>query len=198
MRRQVVLLGDEVLRRKARPVSVVDAGVRKLIDDLTETMHDCHGLGLAAPQVAVSRRVLVAWDGEGEVIGLVNPQIKRKSGQARGTEGCLSIPGVYGAVPRAKQITIVGLDRAGRTVSISASGLLARALQHEVDHLNGVLFTDHTADLWWSELLQADDPRAAGLEPDEDGDRVLRTPTSVDEVIQHFAALRSEQGLVNR
>lgn len=177
MEREIVHLGAEVLRRKAKPARRVDATVRKLIADLLETMEAHDGLGLAAPQIGVSRRVIVAHDGECEPVALVDPQIRARRGSETGLEGCLSIPGLQGNVRRARQITVTGLDRNGRTVTIEACDLLARVLQHEVDHLNGVLFIDHTKDIWWLER--------AGDEEDAEPRRV---PTTRAEVEAYFAA----------
>jgi len=191
LRRDIVLLGDEVLRRKAKPVPAVDGPVRRLMDDLIETMHASHGLGLAAPQLGVAKRVIVAWDGECDVLALANPQIKKRSGRQTGSEGCLSMPGLYGTVSRARKVVVTGLDRAGRTVVVEAEGLLARALQHEIDHLNGDLFIDLAEDLWWTVAVQPgeriDDEE---VEEEEDGTRFREIETTVDEAIAHFAAVR--------
>lgn len=199
MRREIVLLGDEVLRRKAKPVAKVDASIRRLIDDMIESMDQANGVGLAAPQLGVSKRVLVATDDDGRPVVLVNPVMKRSSGRETGTEGCLSMPGVYGEVPRAKRVQMTGLDRAGRTVTVDADGFLARVLQHELDHLNGVLFTDHTKDLWWHELVEVTelDPAERAELDDEDLDEedmvVRRLPTNHDEIKQRFDELRRQR-----
>ncbi len=189
MRREIVLLGDDVLRRKCRPVATVDASTRRLMDDMVETMDDANGLGLAAPQVGVSRRVLVAHDGDCDLVILANPQIKSRSGQVTASEGCLSLPGLYGLVPRAKRVVATGLDRTGRQVQIEAEGLLARAIQHEFDHLNGILFIDHAKELWWHIDCPDDDPEAIG----EPGDKYKRVPVTLEEAKAHFAALQADQ-----
>lgn len=180
MEREIVYLGEDVLRRRARPVKKVTPATRRLIDDLLETMRAHDGLGLAAPQIGVSRRVIVAHDGDSEPVALVDPQIKSKRGSETGVEGCLSMPGLQGHVKRALKIVVSGLDRTGRTVTIEAEDLLARVLQHEIDHLNGVLFIDHTDDIWW-------------LEADSEDDKVRRVPTTVPEVEAEFAQLRAEE-----
>ncbi len=200
MIRDIVLLGDPVLRRKAKPVRAVDRQIVKLLDDLLETMDDAHGLGLAAPQLGIGKRAIVAHDGDGELVMLVNPQLISKRGKERGTEGCLSMPGLYGTVERAKSVVVAGLDRSGREVKIEAEGLLARALQHEIDHLNGVLFTDHTTDLWWNERVpdsEPDDPSHEVIEHD-DGEtvRLRQVPATFAEAEQHFEALRRAEGMV--
>lgn len=180
MRREIVLLGDEVLRRKAKPVSAVDGSVRKLVDDMVDTMKAADGLGLAAPQVGVAKRVFVARDDD-QLLVLINPLIVRRRGHETGVEGCLSMPGLQGNVSRAKSVIVSGLDRSGRQVTYEVEGLTARCFQHEIDHLNGVLFTDHTRDLWWVEYVPGET---------EDDERVVRTPTNIAEITQHFAAQR--------
>lgn len=191
MRREIVLLGEEVLRRKAKPVKLVDASIRKLIDDLTETMHDADGVGLAAPQVAVGKRVIVVHDGECEPFALVNPRLVAQRGRKEGVEGCLSMPGLQGLVPRAREIEVSALDVAGRTIKLEAEGFLARVIQHEIDHLNGVLFIDHTSDLWWLE-------EAAG-ETDEDGDPILvRVKATLPEIEDYFNELREDRAVEDR
>ncbi len=134
-----------VLRRRARPVGRVTPQVRALIDGMVETMRAAQGLGLAAPQVGVSLRVIVA-EVDGRLLALVDPVIVRAEGQQLGTEGCLSIPGVVAEVPRADRVTVRGKNRRGRGVTVTASGLLSRVLQHEIDHLDGILFLDRVVD----------------------------------------------------
>jgi peptide deformylase len=137
-------LPDPVLRRKAKRVTTIDKSVKKLIADMRETLHaDAGRVGLAAPQVGVSLRVTVICLPEEKDIILVNPEIVRRKGQHLVAEGCLSVPGYVGQLFRAESVTAKGLDLAGRSVRIKAEGLLAQALEHEVDHLNGVLYTDH-------------------------------------------------------
>ena len=188
MVREIVLLGEEVLRRKAKPVKAVDASIRKLIDDMTETMHDADGVGLAAPQVSVAKRVIVVHDGECEPFALVNPRIVAQRGRKEGVEGCLSMPGLQGMVPRARELEVSALDLAGRTIKLAAEGFLARVIQHEIDHLNGVLFIDHTDELWWLEQVEG--------ELDEDGDPVLeRVPATLPEIEAHFADLREQRAV---
>lgn len=207
MRRDIVLLGEEVLRRKCKPVATVDAVTRRLIDDMVATMEAANGVGLAAPQVGVAKRILVAAD-EDEIHALINPKIISRSGRETGTEGCLSIPGLFGAVPRARRVVVTGLDRSGRQVRIEAEGWLARIFQHELDHLNGVLFIDHTKELWWTVEVEDDAEELADHEAepagevdadeeDEDGVRFRRIPTTLAEVTAHFDELR-EQGQTRR
>ncbi len=140
-------VGDPVLRRKARPVRHVNRAVRELLDRMLATMYAADGVGLAAPQVGVSKRVIVVDVGAGPV-ELVNPEILAAEGEELGTEGCLSVPGKAGEVRRAARVRVTGLDRDGRRVWHEAEGLFARALQHEVDHLDGILFTDRAERVW--------------------------------------------------
>ena len=149
-------LPDPVLRQKARRVRTVDSSVKKLIDDMLETMHADPGrAGLAAPQVGVSLRVIVIGiTGEDDVV-LVNPEIVRTRGERRVTEGCLSVPGYFGEITRAEKVTAKGLDINGKEVRIKADGILAEALEHEIDHLNGRLYIDHLENM--NELRKIED-----------------------------------------
>lgn len=135
-----------ILRRRAKPAGKVTRQVQGLIEAMQATMHAAHGLGLAAPQVGESVRVIVA-EVEGRVVVLVDPELLHADGQEEATEACLSIPGVVGDVPRAIAITVRGKNRRGHRVTIVADGLLARVLQHELDHLDGILFLDRVRDL---------------------------------------------------
>jgi peptide deformylase len=141
--RLIVKEPDEVLHKKAKTVTTVTPNVKKLLDDMADTMYDAEGVGLAAPQVGILKRLIVVdADEEHGLIKLINPEIISMDGEQFGPEGCLSIPGLNGDVRRAETVTVRGLDREGNEVTITGSGLLARAFQHEIDHLNGVLFTD--------------------------------------------------------
>jgi peptide deformylase len=134
---------DPVLREKAKPVTKFNANLHKLLDDMAETMYDANGVGLAAPQIGILKRVIVIDTGdEHGLIEMVNPEIIDKSGEQFGPEGCLSIPGINGEVRRAMWVKVRGQDRHGNEYTMEGEGLLARAFQHEVDHLNGILFTD--------------------------------------------------------
>lgn len=141
--RLIVKEPDEVLHKTAKTVTKVTPNVQKLLDDMADTMYDAEGVGLAAPQVGILKRLIVVdADEEHGLIKLINPEIVSMEGEQFGPEGCLSIPGLNGDVRRAETVTVRGLDREGNEVTITGSGLLARAFQHEIDHLNGVLFTD--------------------------------------------------------
>ena len=140
----ILTLPAPVLRQKAKRVRTVDASVRKLIADMLETMHNEPGrVGVAAPQVGVSLRVIVIGMPDEPDIVLINPEIVRRTGGRVITEGCLSLPGYYGHIRRADSVTVKGRDGEGKEVRIKADGLLAQALEHEIDHLNGQLYIDH-------------------------------------------------------
>jgi peptide deformylase len=130
-----------VLREKAKPVSSITPNIIKLLDNMKDTMYEANGVGLAAPQIGVSKRVVVIDVGEG-LLELLNPEIIAMNGEEIDTEGCLSIPGVQGEVKRAAEVTVKALNREGKEFEIKGTGLLARALQHEIDHLEGILFVD--------------------------------------------------------
>lgn len=146
MVRTILTYPDPFLSTKAAPVARMDDNVRKLIDDMFETMYAASGVGLAAPQVGVGRRVIVVdvspVEKEVPPMALVNPEILSRRGMVEATEGCLSVPGVEGVVARPEFVTVKGLNELGDPVKFEAGGLLARALQHEIDHLDGVLFID--------------------------------------------------------
>jgi peptide deformylase len=146
--RPIRLLGDPVLRKRAKRVPQVDASIRRLIDDMIDSMRDASGVGLAAPQIGVCLRVVVIEVPDEEVVALINPEIVKRSGHRRLDEGCLSIPGYRAEVSRSENVVVKGLDRQGRPVRIKASDdLLAHALEHEIDHINGVLYIDHLESL---------------------------------------------------
>src|SRR5512140_2755649 len=155
--RGIRIMGDPVLRKKAEPLQAVDEDIRRLIKDMFETMYEADGVGLAAPQVGVSQRVIVIDPHEQDVkpLGLVNPVIVQSADDVeRGEEGCLSIPGLKDIVERPAAVVVEALDADGQPVRIEAEGLLARVLQHEVDHLDGVLFIDRVSPLKRKMLLK--------------------------------------------
>lgn len=138
----IVKDGDPVLRKVCRPVETVTPRIRTLLDDMIETMRAANGCGLAAPQVGVLRRVVVVECEEGKVIELINPRIIARAGKQEEAEGCLSVPGRWGITDRPRHVTVRAMDRYGNEFEVSGSDLLARAFCHELDHLDGVLFTD--------------------------------------------------------
>lgn len=133
--------GDEILRKVSRNVDAIDDRIKTLLDDMKETMYKTSGVGLAAPQVGVLRRVVVIDIGEGP-IELINPVIIHESGEQLDEEGCLSVPGIRGQVKRPEKVIVRAMNRDGETVEITGTELLAIAFCHEIDHLNGILFTD--------------------------------------------------------
>jgi peptide deformylase len=139
----VLTFPEPILRQKSKRVRSIDGSVRKLAGDMLETMHAASGVGLAAPQVGVPLRVIVIGMPEEEDFVLINPEIVRRSGERLVTEGCLSIPGYFGEIQRAQRVTVKGKDLSGKEVRIKAEELLAQALEHEIDHINGVLYIDH-------------------------------------------------------
>jgi len=142
---KVIKFPAPILRKKAKAVKSVTPEIVKLIDDMIETMHLAPGVGLAAPQVGKSLRVITADIGEGP-IALVNPKLLKQSGSQTFFEGCLCLPGVEAPVERASQVSVKGLDREGKEVEVNAEGLMATVLQHEIDHLEGMVFIDRVKD----------------------------------------------------
>lgn len=142
--RQIRLNGDEILRKKAREVDTVDDKIRELLHDMLETMHRYNGVGLAGPQVGILKRVIVIdlYDGE-EPLLLVNPKIVKSKGKQEVDEGCLSFPNEYAKIIRPKEVVVEALNENGEKVKIVAKDLLAQALSHEIDHLDGILFVDN-------------------------------------------------------
>lgn len=138
---KVALVGDPVLTEKAQPIKKVNDGVLRLLDNLRDTLYEMNGAGLAAPQIGVSRRAIVV-DVDGELYEMVNPEIVHAEGEQADIEGCLSAPGLKGMVKRWEKVEVKGLDRRGEEYKVEASGLLARAFQHEIDHLDGIMFMD--------------------------------------------------------
>jgi peptide deformylase len=138
----IVKVGDDVLRKVCRPVEKITPRTLRLLDDMLETMRDADGCGLAAPQVGILRRIAIVEVEEGHPIELINPKIIAYAGEQQEQEGCLSIPGKWGVTSRPEHVTVRATDRYGKTFDVSGSGLLARALCHELDHLDGKLFTD--------------------------------------------------------
>ena len=141
-KRKIVQYGDDTLRRVCRPVDTITPAVLTLLDDMAETMHAADGVGLAAPQVGVLRRIAIVETEPGKLIELINPKIIAFAGEQEGSEGCLSLPNQYGVVKRPMHVTVRATDRHGKTFEVSGSELLARAFCHEIEHLDGKLFID--------------------------------------------------------
>ena len=136
-------LPDPVLRQKAKRVPTIDSSIQRLIDDMVETMQQANGVGLAAPQVGVSLRVVVVQMPGEEPMAIINPKIVKRAGEREVTEGCLSLPGYAGEIKRSVSVIVKGQNRQGKAIRLKTTGLMAEALEHELDHLNGILYIDH-------------------------------------------------------
>jgi peptide deformylase len=147
-------LGDPVLREKARPVETFDRTLRRIADDMFETMYDAPGVGLAAPQVGIASRFFVFDDGEAGPRFLANVELFELEGEIVADEGCLSLPGPFHPTSRALKVRARGLDLKGREVEVHGEGLVARILQHEMDHTNGMLYIDHLDDEGRREVMR--------------------------------------------
>jgi peptide deformylase len=185
--RDILLCGDPVLRKKAERVREVDDGLRRLLDDMVETMLDAPGIGLAAPQVGEGLRCIVvrdtADDEEPRTYKIVNPRLRARAGEQQAFEGCLSLPTLHGEVCRPQRVIVTGLDENGDPVKLEAEGLLARCLLHEIDHLDGVLSLDRAVPGSLSWMIPDD--------REEDGYRL--EPASLEEVMAAFERLRRRQ-----
>jgi len=159
--RKICCLPDDILRKKARKVPGVDGSIKKLIGDMIETMQKEGGVGLAAPQVGVSLRVAVLQMPKKEPAVIINPKVVKRSGERLLMEGCLSVPGYQGEVTRAIRVTVKGMNEQGKEIRIKAEGLMAQALEHEIDHLDGVLYIDHIEN---DERLYKIEPETDSLE----------------------------------
>lgn len=141
--RNIRKLGDDILRKKCRPVEIIDEKILTLLDDMAETMYEANGVGLAAPQIGVLKRIVVIDIGDDNgLIELINPEITHFEGNIKDTEGCLSVPGKYGYVVRPAKVRVVALNRNGDKIEIDCEGMLAKAVCHELDHLDGIVFVD--------------------------------------------------------
>jgi peptide deformylase len=154
--RNIVTIGDEKLRKHSKPVTKFNLRLKILLKDLAETMYENDGAGLAAPQVGILKRVCVV-DADGHLHELVNPEIVSREGEQTGPEGCLSVPGRAGAVTRAMKVVVKAQDANGDPIEVTGEGFLARALCHEIDHLDGVLYVD----IMEHEIFQEDEPEDA-------------------------------------
>ncbi len=143
--RKILTFGDELLTKKCRKVEKIDDRILTLLDDMAETLKESGGVGLAAPQVGILKRICVIDVGEG-LIELINPEITKTSGSVEDVEGCLSIPGKWGYVTRPEKVTVKALNREGKEIKVTGEGLLARALCHETEHLDGILFITHVTE----------------------------------------------------
>jgi len=189
MVREIVIWPDPVLKEVAKPVDRVDDGIRRLLDDMAETMYAADGVGLAAPQIAVLKRVIVIDTSprqEGQkLIHLVNPEIVKTEGETTYTEGCLSIPGEAEDVERAAKVWVRAHGRDGKQFELECEGLLAIAVQHEYDHLQGTLFVDHLSSLK-RELIRK---RMKKLKAEQQAERAVEKAEQVKGAKRHEKAL---------
>ena len=153
--RTILTQGDPALEKVCRPVEQFDQKLHDLLDDMKETLIDSNGVGLAAPQIGILRRVVVVMDAEDNMVELVNPKMIASDGEQTGLEGCLSVPGKYGVVTRPATATVRAQDRNGNFFEVSGEGIVARCFCHELEHLDGHLFVEHTQRLYTVEELEA-------------------------------------------
>lgn len=151
---KIVTEGDPILRKKSREVEAVTPRILTLLDDMKETLHDADGCGLAAVQVGVLRRVVLVETDEIGLVELINPKVIARAGEQRNVEGCLSIPGKYGITRRPEAVRVRAMNRKGEIFEVSGHDLTARALCHEIDHLDGILYTDHALRMLSPEELE--------------------------------------------
>jgi len=173
---EILTFPDPRLRRTADPVHQVDAAVRQLIDDMLDTMYEAPGIGLAAVQVNVTKRVVVidTSDSKDQPLCLINPRILALDGEEQMDEGCLSVPGFYETVTRAERVTVAALDRDGRPFELDTDGLLAVCIQHEIDHLDGRLFVDHISSLKRQRIRKKLEKEQRQTKPEQSSDRRRR------------------------
>ncbi len=165
--RKIVVQGDECLRKVCRPVTEFNARLHMLLDDMKETLIDSQGVGLAAPQVGILRRVCVVMNEDDEIIELINPEIVSAEGEQTGLEGCLSVPGKFGIVTRPNVVRVRAQDREGEFFEVEDEGLTARCFCHELEHLDGHLFVEHVDRLMTEEDLEAYIQEQEEMEEDE-------------------------------
>jgi peptide deformylase len=179
---RVEIVGSPVLRKKARAIRKADPSIARLLDDMVETMDQAPGVGLAAPQVGQSVRVIVAHVEE-DLYRLVNPRVVKRDGAVEGLEGCLSLPSLQGVVVRPERVEVKALSERMRPMTIEAEGFIARVLCHEIDHLDGTLFID-----------RADPDSLHWIMKDEESeDGLRREPTTLEEALESFEELRRER-----
>lgn len=152
--RKILTQGDPALNKMCRPVERFDQRLHLLLDDMKETLAQANGVGLAAPQIGILRRVVIVVDDQDRMVELVNPVILSSQGEQTGLEGCLSVPGRYGVVTRPSKATIRAQDRNGQTFELEGEGVMARCFFHELEHLDGHLFVEHTDRLYTVEELE--------------------------------------------
>ena len=149
---KIVKVGDEILRKKSRPVEKITPRILQLLDDMRDTLHAADGCGLAAVQVGVLRRIVLVETEKGELLEMINPEIIKTDGEQQDIEGCLSVPDRCGITTRPMTVTVRAMDRSGRIYEVTGTELKARAFCHEIDHLDGILYIDHAKMLTQEEL----------------------------------------------
>lgn len=150
----IVKEGDDILRKICRPVEAITPRILTLLDDMLETLHDANGVGLAAPQVGILRRIVIVEVVEGQVYELINPEIIAREGKQNELEGCLSVPMQWGVTDRPMKVTVRAMNRDGEMFTVTGTGLLARAFCHEIEHLDGVLFKDNAVHMLTPEEIE--------------------------------------------
>ncbi len=168
--RPIVVLGNPVLRQKARKVSRIDQSIAKLVEDMIETMRDAPGVGLAAPQIGVPLQVAVVETEPEQVHVIVNPEIVKLDGEHLLDEGCLSVPGYWAQVRRAERVTVKARDLKGKEIRLTGEGLFGQALQHEIDHLDGILYVDRLENM--NELRKVEGSKRRVRLPDREPEPV--------------------------
>lgn len=153
--RKIVIQGDELLTKKCRPVTEFNPRLHQLLDDMADTLEEAQGAGLAAPQVGILRRAVLVIDGDDKVMELINPEILLQEGEQTGPEGCLSVPGKFGMVTRPNHVRVRAQDRYGNWFEAEGEGLVARCFCHEIEHLDGHLYTEHIDRFLTDEELEA-------------------------------------------
>jgi peptide deformylase len=157
------MMDNPVLHQKAKRVRRIDGSIQKLIDDMIETMHDIGGAaGLAAPQVGIPLQVIVVETPDGDPVAVINPELVKGTDEQEVSEGCLSLPGYRGSVKRWESVTVKGRDRNGKAIRHKAEGLMAQALQHEIDHINGVVYLDHLESMDSLHKIEPEDEDESG------------------------------------
>ena len=153
--RKIVIQGDELLTKKCRPVTEFNPRLHQLLDDMADTLEEAQGAGLAAPQVGILRRAVLVIDDDDKIMELINPEILLQEGEQTGPEGCLSVPGKFGMVTRPNHVRVRAQDRYGNWFEAEGEGLVARCFCHEIEHLDGHLYTEHTDRFLTAEELEA-------------------------------------------
>ena len=189
---RIVHYGTPSLRRAAAKISKVTPDLKELAKEMDALMREANGVGLAAPQVGIEKQIAVIDVGEGPIV-LVNPRIVKSEGEEVLVEGCLSLPGLFGEVKRAEKVTVAATDLSGKPIKIEAEGMLARVLQHEIDHLRGKLFIDRVDESTLHWLIRPKKATTAAEGGVEEEPEVLRQPTSLQDALRVFLSRQLNQ-----